>query len=102
MYTDLGHFIGGTWCAARNADTAAVLSPVIEKPVGSAPSGSEDDVHMALDAVQPGLKVWSLTDAVIASPNQVRRTIAVLKPDPAGTDGFAPAASEAPFGGTGF
>lgn len=63
MYEGFGLFIDGQWRAASDGATAAVMSPVTEKPVGEAPSATTDDTAAALEAAARGFAAWRDTGA---------------------------------------
>lgn len=57
MYENFGLYIDGNWQASDGGETANVLSPVTEKPLGAAPSASSADTVAAIDAADRALKV---------------------------------------------
>lgn len=59
MYEKFGLFIDGEWRAATGSVTAAVLSPVSEKPLGKAPVASAADTEAAIESAARGLAAWS-------------------------------------------
>lgn len=63
MYKAYGLFIGGAWGAADGGGTAAVLSPVTERPLGEVPVATAADTAAAIDAAARGLAAWRATPA---------------------------------------
>lgn len=63
MYKAYGLFIGGAWGAADGGGTAAVLSPVTERPLGEVPVATAADTVAAIDAAARGLAAWRATPA---------------------------------------
>ena len=63
MYQKFGLFIGGGWTGASGGATAAVVSPVTEKPLGEAPVASSADTEAAIDAAERGLAAWRARSA---------------------------------------
>ena len=63
MYQKFGLFIGGGWTGASGGATAAVVSPVTEKPLGEAPVASSADTKAAIDAAERGLAAWRARSA---------------------------------------
>ena len=58
MYQKFGLFIGGSWTGAAGGETAAVISPVTERPVGEAPVAARADTEAAIAAAEVGLAAW--------------------------------------------
>lgn len=59
MYSKFGLFIAGAWAPAASGQTAPVISPVNEKPLGDCPVAAIADTRAAIDAAEIGLKTWS-------------------------------------------
>jgi succinate-semialdehyde dehydrogenase/glutarate-semialdehyde dehydrogenase len=58
LYDSFGLFIDGRWRPASDGETAPVLSPVSEKPVGEVPLATAADTAEAIDAAARGLAAW--------------------------------------------
>lgn len=63
MYEAFGLLIENEWCAASDAATKAVSSPVTGESVGAIPVASPQDVERALAAAALGLATWSRVPA---------------------------------------
>jgi succinate-semialdehyde dehydrogenase/glutarate-semialdehyde dehydrogenase len=63
MYTNFGLFIGGKWRQAADGNTAPVMSPVSEIPLGEVPHAGVADTEAALAAAEDGLARWRATSA---------------------------------------
>ncbi|MFQ8433911.1 NAD-dependent succinate-semialdehyde dehydrogenase [Amaricoccus sp. W119] len=63
MYRNFGLFLGGSWSGAAGGETAPVVSPVSEKPLGEVPVAGAADTEAAIAAAEGGLKAWRAKSA---------------------------------------
>lgn len=62
-YPDTQLFIDGTWRGGVEGKTIAVLDPATGEEIGRLAHATKADLDAALDAVDRGFKVWSVTSA---------------------------------------
>ncbi|WP_406445053.1 NAD-dependent succinate-semialdehyde dehydrogenase [Streptomyces sp. NBC_00631] len=63
MTTDNGYpavrmYIAGEWCQGGSGQTAPVVNPATEEPIGEVPLTTAADLDRALEAAEHGFKVW--------------------------------------------
>ena len=63
MYDKFGLFIHGEWRQARDGASAAVRSPVTERPLGEVPMATVADTEEAIASAAQGFKVWRAKQA---------------------------------------
>ena len=63
MYPRLALFIDDGWLTAEGRSSQAVIDPATQKPLGTLPHATTDDLDRALAAAQKGFRAWRATSA---------------------------------------
>ena len=59
-----GHWIENKWVLAKSQETIAVHNPATEEVLEQVPSGSEADVHLAVETAKAAFEIWRKTPAI--------------------------------------
>jgi succinate-semialdehyde dehydrogenase/glutarate-semialdehyde dehydrogenase len=63
MYPRLAMHIDGEWLTSEGRGSQAVIDPATQKPLGTLPHASREDLDRALQAAAKGFRVWRATSA---------------------------------------
>ena len=63
MYPQLSLFIAGEWISPEKRNSQPVLDPATQKPIGTLPHATTEDLDRALAAAEKGFRVWRATSA---------------------------------------
>ena len=59
-----GHWIENKWVLGKSQETIAVHNPATEEVLEQVPSGTEADVHRAVESAKAAFEIWRKTPAI--------------------------------------